>query len=673
MIKPNHKPAIRHKITAYDLEWREEPLRNGGKKLIPTLAGAYDERGYRKYLNCQDFLKGELVPGTAGRRYYAHFGGGADMVFLLKELARLPAEYVVSGVFSGSAAIVVRVVRGDLQWLFLDSFWTLRVRLAKIGEWLGFPQWKGNVKDMTWAELVTYNEIDCKVLHEAMCRTQETILNVGGELGITIASTAMKTFLRKYLKRPIKNSEHLDELARAAYTASRVEVIRSKCQEANYYDINSSFPYSFTHPCPGGQSRNGFFRDRLPPGYPLVGGDAPCPGSAVHTGARRAIPDSPDKLWIAEVDLKVPDDCYLPAVPFHSKGRIFFPKGEFSATITSEDYKASGFNIKKVHSCTVFEDRDDLRAFAEEFFALRQVGGFESEVYKICVNGLYGKWAEREEKTVLLVNPASRNLETQELLAPGIVVQLESKKVAHSHVPMSCIITARSRRLLLEGLRETAELGRVYYADTDSIVCDADMPAEKVGKKLGQWKHEYRIQEGVFVSQKLYAMKLGDNDAEARAKKDGKTFSDLPESEKDFYRRLQKAKGFSRVVGFVPLDGEADDEDALEAKTGHQTDSKPLSYKQFITLTDGRKVKIERMLRIRELLAKDKTVDYQPRSVVMVKGLNRRIDKDTGIPVVRPKRRHLPDGDSEPWDAKELVDWVRGADGVMRQFRREPT
>lgn len=663
-IKANKKPATRYEITAYDLEWREEEIKGTrGKRLIPTLAGAYDEKGYRKYLDCKSFLKAELVPGNSGRRYYAHFGGGADMVFMLKELAQLPSDYTVSGVFSGSAAIVVRVARGACEWLFLDSFWTLRVRLAKIGEWLGFPAWKGNVKDMTFAELCTYNEQDCKVLHTAMVRTQETILDVGGELGITIASTAMKTFLRKYMKKPIRNSEELDRLARQAYTASRVEVIRSECQEANYYDINSSFPYSFTFPCPGSREKGGFSRNKLPRGYPIPGGDMPCPGAGVASGKR--IPDS-DKLWIAEVDLKVPDDCYLPAIPFHSKGRIFFPRGHFAATITSEDYKAGQFDITKVHSCTTFEDRDDLRSFAEEFFALRQAGGFESEVYKICVNGLYGKWAERDEKTVLLVNPAKRDLDTQTMLAPGIVIQAETKKVPHSHVPMSAMITSRSRRFLLEGLRDTAERGRVYYADTDSIVCDAELPT---GKRLGEWKHEYRIIEGRFVSQKLYAMLLNDADAESRAKKDGQKWGELSDDRKDFYRRLQKAKGFSRVVGF-----EDDDEliDKLGAATGHQTDSKPLSYKEFITLTEGRRVLIERMLRIRELIARDRGINYEPRSIIMSKGLNRKPNLETGGVGPRSKRRHLPNGDSEPWQARELCDWTRNKKtGVLEQYLRD--
>ena len=620
MIRRDRKRAVRHLITAYDLEWREEPRADGrSKRLITTLAGAYDERGYRKYVDCDGFLRGELVPGNAGRRYYAHFGGGADMVFLLRELAKLPPSYVVSGAFSGSAAIVVRVKRDDLEWLFLDSFWTLRVRLATIGKWLGFPAWKGDTRKMSFAELATYNEQDCVVLYQAMRRTQETILEVGGELGVTIASTAMKTFLRKYLKKPIKNRAYLDSLARAAYVASRVEVIRPACQQANYYDINSSFPYSFTSPCPGSQV--GFSRDTLP---------------------------TRDVLWIADVDLEVPDDCYLPAIPFRHGGRTFFPRGAFRTSITSEDFKAGEFKILKVHACTEFEDRDDLRAFAEEFYELRKRGGFESKVYKICVNGLYGKWAEREEKTVLLVNPAIRCPFTQELLAPGIVIQHEIKPVPHSHVPMSAMITARSRRYLLEGMRDTAKRGKIYYADTDSIVCDADLPT---GDKLGQWKHEYRIEEGRFMSQKLYAMRLGEIDARARAKDaDAGSWADMGQAEKDAHGRLVKAKGFSRVIGF---DGGDEDDNDDTPDPGHQTDSRPMTYPEFIALTEGARVKIERMLRIRELTAKDGS-NYEPRSIVMTKGLNLRIGTD-GVPIVRPKRELLPDGDSRPWRVDELM------------------
>lgn len=135
MIRPNTKPPKQFPITTYDLEWRSHDAQGihnheNQKMFEVSLCGVYDERGYRKYRSVEDFLEGELTPRNAGRRYYAHFGGASDMVFLLKPFLK-STHYQVSAIFSGSSAILVRIRRGSLQWDFIDSFWLLRVSLKK--------------------------------------------------------------------------------------------------------------------------------------------------------------------------------------------------------------------------------------------------------------------------------------------------------------------------------------------------------------------------------------------------------------------------------------------------------------------------------------------------------------------------------------------------------------
>lgn len=579
MIRPVRGEALRAQITTYDLEWEPLPFRPG--RPVPSaplgrleggqrfrLAGVYDERGYRSYTTIPAFIDGELTTTNRGRRFYAHFGGAADMVHILPHLLS-DKRFRISGAFSGSSAILVRVERisDRFTWTFVDSFWTIRTSLRAMGEWLGMP--KGSCAwDAPLAELRTYNEQDCAILHAAMMRVQDAVLSEGGELGITAASTSMRTFLRRFLKRPIRNSEAVDAYARRSYVASRVEVFRPNCERANYYDINSSFPYSMTMACPGNPGR-----------------------------MRRTLPKR--GLWIADCDVAtLPGEDY-PTLPFRSaSGRVFFPRGAFRASITSEDLQAGGFRILRVHSAVGFEERDDLREFAETFYRLRQQSGFEGKVYKIVLNSLYGKFAERPEKEVLLGNPRERYLEGQNMIAPGVVVATEVRPVKHSHVAISSLITARSRRLLLEHIRAAARRGRVYYCDTDSVVCDAELPTSK---ELGGLKHEYEIRDGRFYAPKLYAFRAEGKDH-------------------------VKAKGFSRVVG-----------EAGEAS--------PITYEQFAKLVSGERVQIERMQRVRELL-RESGPGWEPRSILASKGI--RVD-------LRPKRKPTDDGGSEPWDVREIA------------------
>lgn len=596
--RPRGKPRRIDPI-GYDFEWEERCAKHGGLKprgknhhgecaecdprkgfvFRLTLCGAYDERGYRSYQTVKHFLQGELIRRNAGRFFYAHFGGASDMVFLLQELMR-DEGVSIKGVFSGSSAIMVTVQRGELVWCFIDSFWLMQVSLKKIGKWLGPEFAKGEVDYQTASavEMREYNEQDCKILYTAINTVQDVILEAGGELGVTAAATAMLTFRRRYLKRPIENSPAESDYARPAYVASRVERYRETCSRANYYDINSSFPFSMTQSCPGsviGTAKN------------------------LETGG----------LWIAECDVSV--DSYIPPIPYRSKdNRVFFPNGRFRARITSEDYRCGDFRVEKVWQCRHYEDRDDLAQYAHDFYAKRKASDseFASQVFKILLNSLYGKFAERDEKQTLHVRPATVPPDwTEYAIAPHVYVVPETVSVPHVHVPISTLITARSRRLLLEHMRKGHSSGQIFYVDTDSVITTAEL---HTSSELGGLKLEYQIDRGVFAGSKLYAV------------------------EKIGGEQQVKAKGFSRVVSGA-------------------SEKQPLTFEQFIGLTEGKQVHVERMLRIKELLRKE-GADYVPRNETMAKALGMTIGGVRVMP--RPKRKVIEGNDSRPWNVGELED-----------------
>lgn len=51
----------------------------------------------------------------------------------------------------------------------------------------------------------------------------------------------------------------------------------------------------------------------------------------------------------------------------------------------------------------------------------------------------------------------------------------------------------------------------LYYSDTDSLFLSCPLPQEKVGDKLGEFKLEYKIKEGVFIAPKVYGLILEDD------------------------------------------------------------------------------------------------------------------------------------------------------------------
>ena len=52
--------------------------------------------------------------------------------------------------------------------------------------------------------------------------------------------------------------------------------------------------------------------------------------------------------------------------------------------------------------------------------------------------------------------------------------------------------------------------GEIYYMDTDSLVTNKPLQTHLVGNKLGQFKLEYIIEEGYFISNKTYCLVLND-------------------------------------------------------------------------------------------------------------------------------------------------------------------
>lgn len=563
-LRPDRTKAKRFKHIAYDLEWRwiESGLDHLGRKnrsLYVVWVGVWDERGYRGYPTVKAFLRAELVPKNTGRRFYAHFGGASDMIFVLRELAKLDHRtHRVEGVFSSSSAIFLKVYTPRFEWLFLDSYWTIRAPLREIGDWIDAPKGDCDVQNSSMPEIITYNERDCLILYQAIERFQGAILEQGGELGVTAASTALTTFKKRFLKRAIRNSPRCDKFAMPSYQASRVEKIRDRCDWAFDYDINSSFPYAMTFPVAGSP-----------------------------TGMHTRLPDREETLWIADCDVVVPEQ-YLPPLPFRTEDhRVFFPTGSFRTSITSEDMKCGGFQIMKVHNCQTYESRLEWKGFAETFYGLRKLSGLEGKAYKIIANSLYGKTAEGEDKDMLVLRPSAKQRDRCLMIEAGIYIEPVKKKIPHRHVAASSIITSRARRFLYEHGRSVLDRGgKLYYWDTDALITDVKMFESA---DLGGLKLEARIEDGEFITQKSYALL-------AQVVKPG------------FIGPIQRqhivrAKGFSKVIGT-------------------RGDSQRLDYEAFVRIRDGYAVEVERMLRIKELARRNEgKADWIPTSITTAKQL----------------------------------------------------
>ena len=457
---------------------------------------------YQHFTSVSELVNFLLVREHRGNWFFAHAGGLADMQFVLDDLlAEIKAQaaasagsersttvYSVDGKkktteitngtwnikasFSGSSAIIVHVSKGKNSWHFCDSYWLLRDKLANIGKAIGirkgdsdeakawmserfgrsitdFDTLKQSEKVIFYAEvpqsiLVDYNKTDCEILWKAIAQFEKEIVNLGGQLQQTIASTAMTLFRRSFFKRDIFTSERLNLVCQEAYFASRVEVLSRNATDFLMYDINSSFPFAMTFPLPGNLIE---FRTTLPED------------------------DSDECIYLANVTIEVPD-MHLPPLPFRQENRVFFPVGRWRSWFTSTDIRLAvreGAIVHKVHEVYTFEPFYDFAEYAKKIYKLRAdaTSDFRRLILKYLLNSLYGKTAEGTMKQEMLINPTEIDRESMQMLQPGVWLVEKEAIIAHRHVPIAAVITSIARRTLYDLAKECYRQGcSLYYCDS---------------------------------------------------------------------------------------------------------------------------------------------------------------------------------------------------------------
>jgi len=503
----------------YDMEWSPRTMEI-------RIIGVYDGNEFRHYSTVLSFLAGELTSYNRGKWFYAHAGGLADVQYVLDAIytARSHGDlrYSVKACFSGSSAIIVHVIRGKNAWHFIDSYWLLRDKLKNIGQWIGFSKGgvdesddpdepglsedeflrRSNVKrdwfeSVDMATLFTYNQRDCVILYKAIQAFQVILLQLGGQLQMTLASSAMQLFRRKFLHADIETGKAVNIEARLAYTASRVEWIEKHVNDAFYYDINSSFPYAMTQPCPGW-----------------------------YLGKDRKLDDLTLSIVHATIEVL---PSFLGPIPIRLNSRVFFPSGTWTGHFSSIDINlllSTGGKIIKLHDVMHFAPFDDLSAYANTIYAKRVAANteFEKTAYKLLLNSLYGKFAESPVKRGLSIDPIKLT-PRMEMLTPGVFIESREIPIPHMHVPIAVHITAFARKTIFDFM---SKCGDVHYCDTDGFSTTEILGTSKA---LGGLKLEKRYDTGHFVGPKFYELQ-GEE-----MQRDG-TWKPI---------HLLKAKGFSRM------------------------------------------------------------------------------------------------------------------------------
>ena len=322
---------------------------------------------------------------------------------------------------------------------------------------------------------------------------------------------------------------------RQAYYGGRTEVFKPICNgRAFYYDVNSLYPASMVD-------------NEFPVGYPEYIDN---PKIAMHEWKYWF--KYRDGLGFIKADVFVPDQT-IPPLPCRM-GKLVFVTGHITGSWTYNELAYAvencGVIVNHVHEIIHFKNTYKVfRNFVMEFYKLKE---YATEIKnnalrnfsKLILNTSYG-WTglNREGKTGLRDmnmiekwQDTGRVLYTNEEL--GFFEIIDKVNATTVQVPVAAYVTSYARLILLDALRKQSEIGEVYYCDTDSIICSAEMPPEMVSKtRLGAWDLENVIDSGIFLQPKVYTYEIAGKD---KIKFKGITKTRQKELDKDFYLEILK-------------------------------------------------------------------------------------------------------------------------------------
>ncbi len=482
-LRGNASSALPTRLIFVDTETRPRPLRDDllehelrlGVACFWQRAGAKqpEREEWLDFTHAEAFWSWLERRAIAGKRLvlFAH-NTQFDLQALggPQELAR--RGWTVPPPVIDSERVILRAKREGASLLVLDWFNYFRAPLEKAAELLALdyvPLPAQTDPDEAW---------------RARCRNDVLILRVAvarwlgllerEDLGLfapTLASQALHAYRHRFMDHEILVGSVVErpKLERAAYMGGRAEVLAVGTFTDGPYsmlDVNSMYAAvmgRFNYPC-----RLKYVRRR--------------------TGRADLAETLKSDLVIAEVEL----ETEVPIFPAKVEGRLEFPVGRFTTTLTTPELAEAVRRgvIRRVGECAVYEGAPLFERWAREIFDLRirlRVAGepLLEDMVRHMLQALYGKfgqhsreWERRADEPgyrdeIWTELDADLGLERTFRRLGGVVAERKEEGEAHDAFPAIPAHVTAHARLLLWRYVELAGLAHVLYLDTDALIVDA--------------------------------------------------------------------------------------------------------------------------------------------------------------------------------------------------------
>lgn len=400
--------------------------------------------------------------------------------------------------------VIINWRRESTTIAVLDTLNWWRMPLRKVGESVGMPKLEMPALTDSAEEWDTYAKRDVEVIRVAVRGWWSFLAehDLGG-FAPTLAAQALRSYRHRYMADKILIDADADAiaLARSALHGGRTEAFRIGNIKGpiECFDVNSMYPAVMA---------SEFYPARLL--------------EVIKNVDHEDLADWITRFCVvARVDIDTKRNRYA-----HLQGgRLVFPTGRFTESLTTPDIAdalAHG-EIARIHSVAVY-DRSRLFAnFVQDFYAHRRKAAdagnhSDSWRFKILMNSLYGKFAQRGERWEVIGEARDNdvmiwvevNAQTGACRYFRKLSGVEQERIREgeshdSHPAIAAHVTAFGRARLWQLIQQTGR-HNVYYVDTDSIYTNkkgAALLADQISpSSLGGIKSE-----GVFSHMFIYGPK----------------------------------------------------------------------------------------------------------------------------------------------------------------------
>jgi len=404
-------------------------------------------------------------------------------------------------------------------------------------------------------ELLYYNMIDSKISCEFLYFLQNFSNKIGGEVKLTISSSALDLWRRKYLKPALDEVKNirLEELEKEfdlgfykineykiekikiekfysgivkeeffegkdardfifkAFYGGRTEIYSSgyfSNKQLNkrifYYDVNSLYPYVM---------RENYY---------------PFPNSVLKIKSKDynlLYKNILEKEGVSEVKVKVGGMKY-PILPKKLDGKLCFMNGIFEGVYNHNELRYAinkGYEILEIKKQIIYTKVwRPFYFYVNELYNLRlkyqKLGSSFEKIVKLYLNSLFGKFSQRYvddvqiidlkklsgSEQIKLMKDLSKLPFSEKFTVKNDKIIISDKRDSDSifSFPILSSYTTSYARILMHKYIETYN---AIYTDTDSIITFDEI--KKTSSYLGDMKLECEIEEAYLIKPKMYMLK----------------------------------------------------------------------------------------------------------------------------------------------------------------------